>query len=237
MAIIGQADSRTTRRIPAVAFVACCLIGSSLAFGADFEERKQRLAGLPVAFDPGVLPSTTPARITTPSRPTLTPSRAVQPQGFLERHLMPRVSQQLERVTPILTLESESAEWQNSRMHSWFSGTAEDRASRGLRRAAKAYFVEETAVGPLIESLRVSRDGFGRVARPRTGTDLGLRLSHGRPQLDVRRRSYIGTTRFGVGLDGSLGIEFRPARSETGSFAAGYDVRESRFSLSFRHSH
>lgn len=232
----GQRTSRIERWwVPSI--VAACLLCSPVVAG-DLEgsrEAFERVRGELEASSFSLSTSDLPP-LGEPRALRLALARPVEAHGFLKRHLMPRVSQQLERMAPIHALDFDRATWQQTELHGWFSGTANHYAERGLKRAARSYLVEETAIGPWLEGLRLGGHGNSSSAGRSRSTDYGVRVSHGRPSLEMRRSSSVGTTRFGVGLDGSLRLEFRPANSTNGRFAVGYAARESSYVLSFRHT-
>ncbi len=153
--------------------------------------------------------------------------------GFFKGHLLPRMSRQLSEVEPIHSLETQRNRFDHSGLHDWISNTVAHRARRGARKAARTYVLEETAVGSWVESFRVGLHGFGQPAKGRT-MDVGIEVSHGIPEVEMRHRSAAGTTRFAVGLDGSVSVRFRPARSISAGLAADYDADLSQYRVSYR---
>jgi hypothetical protein len=233
-----QRTGNARRWLPSI--VAVCLICGPLIAGevGPLEEPRETFARVRGALGAGGLNLTnmTPPSLGGQGILEHSPVKAIQARGFLKRHLMPRVSQQLEGMVPIHTLDFERAEWQQSELHGWFSGTASYFATRGLKRAARAFLVEETAVGPFLESLHFHGRASSGPAKPRSSTSYGVHVSHGIPALELRHLSAAGATRFGIGLDGSVALEFRPAHSTNGRFAVGYDANVSAYGLNFRHS-
>jgi len=230
---------RTTRgrvvRLAAVLAWLGCLAALPAA-GDELDDARKALADARPSFD-AFSPGSIALPAHRPSSETAAPlRRSIGHHGFLKRHLVPRVSHQLGRVTPIHSLEVDRSDWERSGLHGWFSGTTGHYANRGLRRAARAYFVEDTAVGTFLDSLRLETH---RGDAPQSGRTVNYRLgvSHGKPRLEMRHRSPAGTTRFGVGVNGSLRLEFHPAHSGGGRVSAGYDPGDSSYSLSFRHSY
>jgi len=163
----------------------------------------------------------------------LSRSRLTVRPGFFKGHLLPRMSRQLGDVASIYALETQHVSFQHSGMHDWVSDTVAHRARSATRKAAKTYLEEETAIGSWIDSFRVSREGFGRSAESRA-MDFGVGVSHGIPKVGMRHHSAMGTTRIDVGVDGSVRLEFRPARSVSARFFAGYEADPSQYRLSYR---
>lgn len=221
----------------ALALAVCALAatpagGQTSAPRFDPDAMEQRLRGLNEQLATGGFER--PAGIGAAERsggsPEVDPGRLILRPGFLRGHLLPRMTRQLGDITSIHALETQRSRFEDSGMHDWVSGEVAYRARRATRKAAKAYLIEETRIGSWVESLHVSRGGTA-AAR---ATDYGLDVSHGIPKVGMRHRAAVGTTRFEVGVDGSVRFEFRPARSTTARFYAGYEAELSGYRLSYR---
>lgn len=153
--------------------------------------------------------------------------------GFFAGHLMPGMERQLSRVAPIHAMESHRATFEASVMHERFSDLVESRASRAGLRAARTYLHEETALGAWVDSFRVGKHGVGKPHQDQA-LDFGFGVSHGVPKLGMRHRAAAGTTRFSLGIDGNVRVEFRPTRLQRTKLNAGYDPDRSLLQLSYR---
>jgi hypothetical protein len=152
--------------------------------------------------------------------------------GFLKGHLLPRMSRYMGDVSSIHALETQQGWFKDSSLHDWISDEVEYRALRATRKAAKAYLYEATPIGSWLESRSVSIGGHG----PATvrATKFRVDVSHGIPKVGLRHRAAAGATRFEIGLDGSVRLEFRPSRSMTARFYAGYEAAVAGYRLSYR---
>lgn len=155
---------------------------------------------------------------------------------FVKRHLMPKLSRQMERVMPVHTLEHDALSFRQSTMFDWMERSAASRAESGTRKALRNYILEDTGVARVVESIRIGRRGVesatGRSAR--SAVDFGVRFSHGQPQAEMRYRAGGGTLRVGVGGDGSSSLEFRPSYREARVHAA-FDAQSGRYRLECRY--
>ena len=240
MRLDGQARRRIggwigTLVLPVCLLAAAPVTGQASPLRFDPDDTKKRFRALP-----GQLES---ERFEGSARPIvaersdgvtqLSPDRLTVRPGFFKGHLLPRMSRQLSAIAPIHALETQRNRFDHSSLHDWFSDAVAYRARRAARKAAKTYLYEETAVGSWVESLRVGRHGFGQPAKERA-MDVGIEVSHGIPEVEMRHRAAVGTTRFAVGLDGSVSVRFRPMHSISGQLAADYDADLSQYSVSYR---
>ena len=221
--------------LPVCLLAAAPVTGQASPLRFDPDDTKERFQSLPVQLERGEFEGSARAMVAERSgRVTqLSLSRLTVRPGFFRGHLLPRMSYQLGSVASIYALETQRGRFERSGMHDWVSDTVEHRARRAVQKAAKTYLHEETALGSWVESLRVGRNGFGRSAEGRA-TDFGIRVSHGIPRVGMRHRSALGTTRIGLGVDGSVRLEFRPTHSISARFYAGYEADVSQYRLSYR---
>ncbi len=155
----------------------------------------------------------------------------LRPQtGFLKGHLLPRMSRQVAGVSSIHALETQRGWFEDSSMHDWVAQTVGHHALRATRKAAKAYLYEVTTLGVWLESRPVG----GRSRGPQRGASVKLDVSHGIPKVGLRHVAAVGSTRFDVGADGSMRLEFRPTSSPSARLFAGYAAADSLFILSYR---
>ncbi len=150
--------------------------------------------------------------------------------GFLEGHLLPRMSRQVADVSSIHTLETQRGRFEDSSLHDWVADTVGHRALSATRRAAKAYLYEVTPIGSWLESRPVGR----RAAVGGPSARFKVDVSHGVPRLGLRHRAATGATRLDIGLDGTVRLEFRPTGSTSARFYAGYVADDSAYVLSYR---
>jgi hypothetical protein len=214
-------------------FAAIPAAGQTIPRQFDPDATDERLRGVSSQLDrkAGEAVSRTLAERRVDSPVRLKPGKLEPGTGFLKGHLLPRMSHQIGDVSSIHALESQRGIFGDSGMHAWVSDAVEHRAVRATRKAAKAYLYEETSVGSWFDTRRIG-GGSGPVAR--RATDFRFGVSHGVPKIGLRHRAAVGVTRFQVGLDGSVRLEFRPSQSTTARFYAGYDARVSGYQLFYR---
>ena len=235
---------RTTRRIGAwigaLALFASVLAAtpatgqvSPIRFDPDAAEQRFRV--LPGQFETLRLDGSTRPMLSERSgvKAQLSPGRLEARPGFFKEHLLPRMSRQVAFVPSIHALETQHGRFEHSGMHDWLSDRVARRATRATRKAVRAYLLEETAIGSWFESQRVGAQRFARPTVARA-TDFGIDIAHGIPKAGMRHRSAVGTARFSVGLDGSVRLDFQPARWISAQFYAGYEVELSRYRLTYR---
>jgi hypothetical protein len=175
--------------------------------------------------------------LVTPKPPERRATRVeLKPQSeykFVQRHLLPKLNRQLERVMPIHTLEQDNLLFRQSSMFASMERSAASRAESGTRKALQNYLLEDTGIARFVDSIRVGRRGVGGHATD-SAVDFGVRFSHGQAQAEVRYRANGGTLRVGFGGDGSSSLDFRPSYRDARLHAA-YEAGMSRFRLECRY--
>jgi hypothetical protein len=235
-------DRRVARRfgawigafvLPVCLFAANPAVGQVSTIGLDPDTTEKRLRPLNARFDGGVEESVRPMLARRSGAvPRLGPIELSVRPGFLKGHLLPRMSRQIGDVNTIHALETQRGWFENSSIHNWVSDEVGHRALRATRKAAKDYLYEATRIGSWLESRAVSVGGHGSGAV--RSTKFKFDVSHGIPKVGLRHRAAIGATRFQVGVDGSVRLEFRPARSNAARFYAGYEAALAGYRLSYR---
>ena len=230
---------RSSRRLVGALAVTACVLAVAPVLGQvspirlDTAAAEERYRTFPERLDAAAIGPTANSLTVGSSnkQPRLWPVRIHGGPGFLRGHLLPRMSRQIGDVSSIHALETQPGTFEVSSMHAWVSDAVEHRAVRATRKAAKAYLLEATAIGTWLDSSRIG--GGIEPATERT-TDFRFDVSHGVPKIGLRHRAATGTTRFQVSLDGSVRLEFRPSRSTTARFYAGYEAAFSGYRLSYR---
>ncbi|NIM64121.1 MAG: hypothetical protein GTO30_21465, partial [Acidobacteria bacterium] len=69
-----------------------------------------------------------------------------------------------------------------------------------------------------------------------TSTSFRLNVAHGIPSAGMKHRGLGGTTRFSVGFDGTVRLDFNPARFVSAHFYAAYEAEDDRYRLTYRHA-
>jgi len=159
---------------------------------------------------------------------------------FLESHLMPRLSQQFERV-PAIDFES-SPEMIHTGLYDWETETAEYYAVKGARRAAREFLLEQPLFSPVMDFVNNLR-GRGRGSLTlggqggQGGMRVGLHVSHGIPAVELRRPvGQGGQVRFRVGVLGSAGVEYTHQRVRNTELFAGFEASDQSYRLECRFS-
>ena len=165
--------------------------------------------------------------------PQLDPNRLIARPGFLEGHLLPRMTRHMGDVASVNSLETQRVQFENSGIHHWVSYEVEQRAQRAARKAARDYLYEITAFGAWIESMCVGQQS-PRGAGERRGMNVGFDVTHGIPKVGMRHYAAAGTTRFVVGLDSSVRLDFYPTRWKVARFYAGYEPERSVYRVAYR---
>lgn len=163
----------------------------------------------------------------------LGPIRLTARPGFFEGHLLPRMVRYMHDVASVHSLETRRHQFENSSIHHRVSYEVEQRAFRATRKAARDYLYEITTLGARIDAIRVGhRTGGGGAER--RGTKVGVELTHGTAKVGMRHSSAAGTTRFVVGLDRSVRLDFYPTRWNIARFYAGYEPERSVYRVAYR---
>ena len=240
MRINGQAGWLTYGWTTLLA-LAVCLTGAPL-FAADLSnpvtrgDRARPLAAIEIAPGPYAATRGLQAAEQPGTQRAFLVRLETRSKGFIGRHLAPRLAHQMVQVAPIQALEIDRTRFERSELHNWFSGTAGHYAERGARKAVRDYLLEETGLGAFVQSMRVGHGSGPDRPIDERSTDFGVKIAHGRPQLEMAHRSAAGTTRLRVDLDGFVSVEFRSARAPAARLVAGYDLSSSDFGVVFRHS-
>ena len=219
--------------LPVCLLMAGSAVGQVSTTGLDPDATRERLRAMNTRFEGGVEESARPMALRRSGAvPRLGPIELSVRPGFLKGHLLPRMSRQIGDINTIHALETQRGSFENSGMHNWVSDEVGYRALRATRKAAKDYLYEATRIGSWLESRAVSVGGHGSGAV--RSTKFRFDVSHGIPKVGLRHRAAIGATRFQVGVDGSVRLEFRPARSNAARFYAGYEAALAGYRLSYR---
>ncbi len=166
-----------------------------------------------------------------PGRPLAAPAA----NRFFGAHFFPRVSSQFRHVVPIAPTPA-GTDLADSMVFAAVSETARYHAEKGTRKAVKAYLLEVTTLERTVQAIKVRSKKSGHGAGDYEALRVGVGISHGKPEVEVRRRDPAGTLRIRLGLQGSVGLEFKQLRQRYSRVFVRYDADDDRYDLGCRFS-
>ena len=152
--------------------------------------------------------------------------------NFFEGHFLPELQHEFAKIGPVALTGVANQPISKHVMYDDYTRQARRRMERATQDSLQEYLIETTALGKLAEVFSSKSGPGGRVG----GRDVsvGLGISSGLPQVELRYKLFTGSLRVSVGLRGETKVDFKTRQMGEMRLVTRYDPRRNEYGLACR---
>lgn len=172
------------------------------------------------------------ANLKSPAAP-ITDWKSAGSVRFYQGHFLPELDHELSKIGPLALTNAGAQPISKHVLYDDYTRQARRRMERATQDAVQEYLLETTSLGKL-EEIFSSKSGPGTSRRSGGSFSVGMGISSGVPQVEMRYKMFTSTVRVSIGAKGEAKIDFKTRQMGQTHLVTRFDPGSGEYGLSYR---